>query len=111
MFEFVRDELTSFSCQITDRLLSCMKVNADIYCVHSASFQSHVESTGREFTTRGRRRLLHNINLQVVLSYDLRDGCGRAVSFPAVDAYAQSRRLQPVLSTTETAAPPASVRA
>src|SRR3989441_1699769 len=63
MFEFVRDELTSFSCQITDRLLSCMKVNADIYCFHSASFQSHVESTGREFTTRGRRRLLHNIKL------------------------------------------------
>src|SRR2546425_548072 len=67
MFEFVRDELTSFSCQITDRLLSCMKVNADIYCFHSASFQSHVESTGREFTTRGRRRLLHNINLQVAV--------------------------------------------
>src|SRR5438270_11943556 len=40
MFEFVRDELTSFSCQITDRLLTCMKVNADIYCLHSASFQS-----------------------------------------------------------------------
>src|SRR5437660_2868013 len=65
MFEFVRDELTTFSCQITDRLLSCMKVNADIYCFHSASFQSHVQSTGREFTTRGRRRLLHNIKLQL----------------------------------------------
>src|SRR5437016_2760857 len=71
MFEFARDELTSFSCQITDRLFSCMKVNADIYCVHSASFQSHVESTGREFTTRGRRRLLHNIKLQ--LAYYKRD--------------------------------------
>ena len=31
------------------------------------------------------------------LTYDLRDACGRAVSLPAVDAYAQSRRLQPVL--------------
>ena len=47
-----------------------MKVNADIYCFHSASFQSHVESTGREFTTRGRRRLLHNIKLQLVLFVD-----------------------------------------
>src|SRR5712691_5454065 len=63
VLEFVGDDLSTFSCQITDRLLSCMKVNADIYCFHSASFQSHVESTGREFTTRGRRRLLHNIKL------------------------------------------------
>ena len=39
---------------------------------------------------------------------DLRDACGRAVSLPAVDAYAQSRRLQPVLRASETAAPPAS---
>src|SRR5437764_1687949 len=69
MFEFVRDELTTFSCQITDRLLSCMKVNADIYCFHSASFQSHVESTGREFTTRGGRRLLHNIKLQLAIYF------------------------------------------
>ena len=37
------------------------------------------------------------------LTYDLRDACGRAVSLPAVDAYAQSRRLQPVLRTSETA--------
>src|SRR5207245_11571343 len=63
VLQFTGDEFASFSFQITDRLLSGMKVNADIYCVHSASFQSHVESTGREFTTRGRRRLLHNINL------------------------------------------------
>jgi hypothetical protein len=42
--------------------------------------------------------------------YDLRDACGRAVSLPAVDAYAQSRRLQPVLRASETAAPPASVQ-
>ena len=40
-------------------------------------------------------------------TYDLRDACGRAVSLPAVDAYAQSRRLQPVLRASETAAPPA----
>ena len=42
--------------------------------------------------------------------FDLRDACGRAVSLPAVDAYAQSRRLQPVLRASETAAPPASVQ-
>jgi len=39
----------------------------------------------------------------------LRDACGRAVSLPASDAYAQLRRLQPVLRASETAAPPASV--
>jgi hypothetical protein len=44
------------------------------------------------------------------LTYDLRDACGRAVSLPAVDAYAQSRRLQPLLSASDTAAPPASVQ-
>ena len=43
------------------------------------------------------------------LTYDLRHACGRAVSLPAVDAYAQSRRLQPLLRGSETAAPPASV--
>ena len=32
------------------------------------------------------------------LTYDLRDACGRAVSLPAVDAYA---RLQPVLRAGE----------
>src|SRR3977135_409302 len=63
VLQFTGDEFASFSFQITDRLLSCMKVNADIYCVHSASFQSHVtESTDREFSTHGRRRLLHNIS-------------------------------------------------
>src|SRR6266542_575037 len=40
VLQFTGDEFASFSFQITDRLLSCMKVNADIYCVHSASFQS-----------------------------------------------------------------------
>src|SRR5258705_11427150 len=44
VLQFTGDEFASFSFQITDRLLSCMKVNADIYCVHSASFQSHVLS-------------------------------------------------------------------
>jgi hypothetical protein len=43
------------------------------------------------------------------LMYDLRDACGRAVSLPAVDVYAQSRLLQPVLRASETAAPVASV--
>src|SRR6185295_2202415 len=38
------DEFASFSFQITDGLLPCMKVNADIYFFHSASFQSHAES-------------------------------------------------------------------
>jgi uncharacterized repeat protein (TIGR01451 family) len=37
-----------------------MKVNADIYCLHSASSQSPVKESP-EFTTRGGRRLLHNI--------------------------------------------------
>src|SRR5436190_16567034 len=40
MLQYTGDEFASFSFQITDRLLSCMKVNADIYCLHSASFQS-----------------------------------------------------------------------
>src|SRR5258708_6351077 len=40
VLQFTGDEFASFSFQITDRLLTCMKVNADIYCVHSASFQS-----------------------------------------------------------------------
>src|SRR5258708_33462147 len=39
VLQFTGDEFASFSFQITDRLLTCMKVNADIYCVHSASFQ------------------------------------------------------------------------
>jgi hypothetical protein len=30
VFQLGNDEFTSFSFQITDRLLSCMKVNADI---------------------------------------------------------------------------------
>ena len=40
-----------------------MKVNANIYWSHSASFQSHVhEQLSREFNTHGWRRLLHNIS-------------------------------------------------
>src|SRR5437773_10753431 len=63
VLQFTSDEFASFSFQITDRLLSCMKVNADIYCLHSASFQSHVtESTDRESSTHGRTRLPHNIS-------------------------------------------------
>src|SRR5689334_21971533 len=38
------DEFASFSFQITGRLLSCMQVNADIYCLHSASCQSPVRA-------------------------------------------------------------------
>src|SRR6185436_536218 len=59
VLQLTSDEFACFSFQITDRLLSCMKVNADIYWVHSASFQSHVLSdcvTGREFSTHGGRR-------------------------------------------------------
>src|ERR1700681_1505615 len=40
VLQFTGDEFASFSFQITDRLLPCMKVHADIYCLHSASFQS-----------------------------------------------------------------------
>src|SRR5229473_6242564 len=40
VLQFTSDEFASFSFQITDGLLPCMKVNADIYCLHSASFQS-----------------------------------------------------------------------
>ena len=54
--------------------------------------------------------IFNDVLLVRPLTYDLRDGCGRAVSLPAVDAYAQSRRLQPVLRASETAAPPASVQ-
>src|ERR1700730_8213994 len=61
VLQLIKDEFASFSFQITDGLLSCMKVNADIYCVHSASFQSHVRAV-RESSIHGRRRLLHNIS-------------------------------------------------
>src|SRR6266446_5991616 len=60
VLQLTSDEFACFSFQITDRLLPCMKVNADIYCLHSASSQSPVKES-REFTTRGGRRLLHNI--------------------------------------------------
>src|SRR6185369_14512420 len=52
-------KFATVSCQITDSLLSCMKVNADIYCLHSASFQSHVKA--RESLTLTEEALLHNI--------------------------------------------------
>ena len=38
-----------------------MKVNADIYCLHSASFQSHVKA--RESLTLTEEALLHNIRV------------------------------------------------
>src|SRR6185369_2227788 len=41
VLQLSNDEFASFSFQITDRLLPGMKVNADVYCAHSASFQSH----------------------------------------------------------------------
>jgi hypothetical protein len=41
-----------------------MKVNANIYCVHSASFQSLVKDSP-EFT-QGGRRLLHNIKAGLI---------------------------------------------
>src|SRR6266566_6568903 len=65
VLQLTKDEFTSFSFQITDRLLSCMKVNADIYCVHSASFQSH-DCEQREFTTHVKEALLHNISTACV---------------------------------------------
>src|ERR1700681_2492003 len=63
VLQLTGDDFASFSFQITDRLLPCMKVNADIYCLHSASSQSPVKES-REFTTRGGRRLLHNITTE-----------------------------------------------
>jgi len=39
-----------------------MKVNADIYCLHSASFQSHVKA--RESLTLTEEALLHNIRVR-----------------------------------------------
>src|ERR1041385_8950122 len=43
VLELVEPYFSTVSCQITDGLLSCMKVNADIYFLHSASFQSYVK--------------------------------------------------------------------
>src|ERR1700730_9951871 len=76
VLQLIKDEFASFSFQITDGLLSCMKVNADIYCVHSASFQSHVRAV-RESSIHGRRRLLHNISTACV--------SGRAIGQPVVE--------------------------
>jgi len=59
VLQFRSDEFSCFSYQITDRLLACMKVNANIYCFHSASFQSPSKSTGS--LSHGGRRWLHNI--------------------------------------------------
>src|SRR6185503_4369349 len=42
VLELMEQKFSTISCQITDGLLSCMKVNADIYFLHSASFQSHI---------------------------------------------------------------------
>src|SRR5204862_6120965 len=54
VLQFTGDEFANFSFQITDRLLSCMKVNADIYCLHSASFQS-LSKRALSLLTAGRR--------------------------------------------------------
>src|SRR5262245_35952889 len=56
VLELAEHNLATISCQIADGLLSCMKVNADIYFLHSASFQSPCQRTGRESTTHERRR-------------------------------------------------------
>src|SRR5262245_39777846 len=56
VLELVEHNLSTVSCQITDGLLSCMKVNADIYFLHSASFQSPCQRAGRESSTHERRR-------------------------------------------------------
>src|SRR6185503_2858994 len=71
VFKFVEDKLSALRCQITNRLLSCMKVNADIYSFHSASFQSQCLRAECEFTTRG-GRLFHNIKSQDLRSQNLR---------------------------------------
>src|SRR5687768_6652716 len=78
VLQLANDEFASFSFQITDRLLSCVKVNADIYCLHGASLQSHVtECTGREFNTHGGRRLLHNISTGS--KWGRSSGCGTSL--------------------------------
>src|SRR5678815_2828477 len=60
VLELVQQNFTSISCQITDGLLTCMKVNADIYFLHSASFQSHVREAERESNNSRTEALLHN---------------------------------------------------
>src|SRR5215510_8343997 len=56
VLQFGNDEFASFNFQITDGLLSCMKVNANIYLLHSASFQSHISQLNVSLTTHERRR-------------------------------------------------------
>src|SRR5678816_2710218 len=56
VLQLLEQHFATISCQITDGLLSCMKVNADIYFLHSASFQSHVTRAVRESSTHEWRR-------------------------------------------------------
>ena len=63
VLELVEQNFSSISCQITDGLLTCMKVNADIYFLHSASFQSHVREAERESNNSRMEALLHNIRV------------------------------------------------
>src|SRR5687768_8646231 len=63
VIQLVQQNLSTVSCQITDGLLSCMKVNADIYFLHSASFQSPCHRAGRESNNSRTEALLHNIRV------------------------------------------------
>src|SRR2546429_346825 len=56
----MKDEFASFSFQITNGLLSCMKVNADIYCLHSASFQPP-SKRALSLLKAGRRRFIKSV--------------------------------------------------
>src|SRR5689334_19625980 len=60
MLKLLKPKFATISCQITDGLLSCMKVNADIYFLHSASFQSHIRELNVSLT-HATEALLHNI--------------------------------------------------
>src|SRR5688572_12604216 len=55
VLELMEQHFSTVSCQITDGLLSCMKVNADIYFLHSASFQSHIRKLNVSLHSRRRR--------------------------------------------------------
>src|ERR1051326_8235763 len=54
-------DLSSFGCQITDRLLTSMKVHPDIYCHGRLLLLTQIMFTPVSLTTNGWRRPLHNI--------------------------------------------------
>src|SRR5215510_9828679 len=77
VLQFGNDEFASFNFQITDGLLSCMKVNANIYLLHSASFQSHISQLNVSLTTHARRRCFITSVPPAVAG-----GCARVTTHP-----------------------------